>query len=91
LLVALRDEGKCIIVVTHDVEFAARIADRVAILDDGRIASHGTPKSVLRQVTDFAPQIALAFPHTSWLTVEDALEDLSDQLSNSGFNTDMTA
>jgi phospholipid/cholesterol/gamma-HCH transport system ATP-binding protein len=36
------------IVVTHDVEFAGMVADRMAILHEGRFAATGTPEEVHR-------------------------------------------
>lgn len=45
LLAALRAEGKTIVLVTHDVEFAAAAADRCALFFDGEIISDGTPNA----------------------------------------------
>lgn len=39
ILCSLKNEGKTIIIVTHDVEFAAEHADRCAMFFDGRIVS----------------------------------------------------
>lgn len=39
LLLALRLEGRTVVVVTHDVEFAAAYADRCAMFFDGQIVS----------------------------------------------------
>lgn len=39
LLHALRQEGRTVVVVTHDVEFAAAYADRCAMFFDGQIVS----------------------------------------------------
>lgn len=44
LLCRLRDSGMTIIVVTHDVEFAAEYADRCALFFRGEITSEGTPE-----------------------------------------------
>ena len=45
LLAQLRAEGKTIVLVTHDVEFAAAVADRCALFFDGEIISDGTPNA----------------------------------------------
>lgn len=56
LLRGLRDDGRTILLVTHDAELVARVADRVALLDRGRMAALGPPRAVLPG-TPFAPQI----------------------------------
>ncbi|MGN0546811.1 MAG: ABC transporter ATP-binding protein [Acutalibacteraceae bacterium] len=43
LLYDLRNDGKTILIVTHDVEFAASVSDRCALFFDGKIISEGTP------------------------------------------------
>jgi iron complex transport system ATP-binding protein len=40
---ALADEGRAVLAVLHDVNLAARWADRVMILADGRVAACGPP------------------------------------------------
>lgn len=45
LLNELKAEGKTIIIVTHDIEFAAEISTRCALFFDGKIISEGAPKS----------------------------------------------
>jgi polar amino acid transport system ATP-binding protein len=43
---ALADEGTTMIVVTHEMEFARAIADRVLFFDGGRVAEDGPPEQV---------------------------------------------
>jgi energy-coupling factor transport system ATP-binding protein len=47
ILRSLSASGRAIIVVTHDVEFAAAHADRVIVMAGGRVAADGRPKEVL--------------------------------------------
>ena len=42
----LADEGRTMILVTHDMTFARTIADRVIFLDEGRIEEQGTVEEV---------------------------------------------
>ena len=44
LLVRLADDGKAILIVSHDLEFCAETADRCAMLFDGGIVSEGAPR-----------------------------------------------
>src|SRR5262249_27221489 len=47
LLLAQKTEHKtALIVVTHDVHGARRVADRIAVLDQGRLIAHGTAEQV---------------------------------------------
>ena len=43
---ALAEEGMTMIVVTHEMGFAAEVADRVHFLDRGHILEHGPPAKV---------------------------------------------
>ncbi len=40
--------GDAVVVVLHDLSLAAAYADRVCLLDQGRVAAHGSPEDVLR-------------------------------------------
>ncbi|HSM24452.1 MAG TPA: energy-coupling factor transporter ATPase, partial [Anaerolineaceae bacterium] len=71
LLHQWNQNGKTILLVTHDVEFAAGFASRVVILENGQIINDGIPETVLRSHPRYTPQIAQLYPHTSWLTIDD--------------------
>ncbi len=42
----LADEGMTMVVVTHEMGFARRVASRVLFMDEGRIAEEGTPQQL---------------------------------------------
>jgi osmoprotectant transport system ATP-binding protein len=44
--------GKAVLLVTHDLREAFRLADRVAILDRGRVRQVGTPREILDAPAD---------------------------------------
>lgn len=46
---ALADAGACVIVVLHDLNLAAGYADRIVLLEQGRVAADGTPAEVLTE------------------------------------------
>lgn len=68
-----RQEGKAILLVTHDVEFAAMACDRIAIMQQGSISQVGQPAQILRGRHIFTPQVAQLFPDAGWLTAADVL------------------
>jgi energy-coupling factor transporter ATP-binding protein EcfA2 len=76
LLHQWRTEGMGIAVITHDVEFAAQIADRVVMMAEGQIVADGSPAGVLGNSPLFAPQAARLFPNQGWLTAEDVVKGL---------------
>ena len=43
----LKKDGLTLIMVTHEILFARRSADRVFLLADGKIAEEGTPEEVI--------------------------------------------
>lgn len=73
LLRGWRQAGSAILLVTHDVELAAALADRVILLSQGEVIANGPPAEVLANSPLFAPQVARLFPGTGWLTVPDVL------------------
>jgi energy-coupling factor transport system ATP-binding protein len=79
LLHEWRDDGMAILVVTHDVELAAAIADRIILMSQGEIIAEGEPAEVMATSPLFAPQIAKLFPETGWLTADDALGAMTCQ------------
>jgi len=44
----LADEGKTMIVVTHEIGFARKAADRIVFMDSGKIIEEGTPDKIIK-------------------------------------------
>jgi ABC-2 type transport system ATP-binding protein len=44
----LRDEGVCVVLTTHELDEAERVADRVLIIDHGRAVAEGSPADLMR-------------------------------------------
>lgn len=42
----LRDEGRTMIIVTHEIEFARKVSDRIIFMADGRIEAIVTPENL---------------------------------------------
>ena len=73
LLKGLAQAGKVVIVVTHDVELATVLADRVVLMSQGEVIATGSPAEVLSSSPFLSPQVARLFPGTTWCTVEEVL------------------
>lgn len=82
LLCDISEKGPAVIVATHDVELAARLATRVVLLADGRVIADGAPAQVLCGGWFFATDVARALgsesgailPQEGAKIVRDALE-----------------
>ena len=53
----LKEKGLTLLIVTHDMEFAKKVSDRVLFLSGGEVTFDGTPEelssSVNKEVTAF--------------------------------------
>jgi lipooligosaccharide transport system ATP-binding protein len=63
LILALRDQGATVLMSTHYIEEAERLADRVAIMSAGRVVAEGTPLELIlahagREVVDVHGSVA---------------------------------
>ncbi len=83
LLDQWRADGAGVLIVTHDVELAAQAADRVVVLEGGRVVRDGPPRQVLTEGGP-SPQVARLFPSTGWLTPEDVLRNIPDRRAGEG-------
>lgn len=49
ILKRLHEDGKTLLIATHDVDFAYRYADRILVFSDGEIIADSTPQEVFRR------------------------------------------
>lgn len=70
-------QGKSVVLATHDVEFAAQVADRIIVMSQGGIISDGAARDVLTESPAFAPQVTKVLGGP-WLTVSDVAEALEE-------------
>jgi energy-coupling factor transporter ATP-binding protein EcfA2 len=66
----LADDGRAVMVATHDVEFAATAADEVVVLAEGDVVSAGPTREVLAASPAFAPQVTKILG-PGWLRVDE--------------------
>ncbi|MFB6651619.1 ABC transporter ATP-binding protein [Streptomyces microflavus] len=73
-LISMVDElaagGRSVVISTHDVEFAARAADRVVVMAEGDIVADGPTTEVIVASPVFAPQVAKILSPLPYLTVD---------------------
>jgi branched-chain amino acid transport system ATP-binding protein len=65
LLLDLRAEGLSMLVVEHDVAFVTRVAQRVTVIDRGRIIAEGAPSEIRRDPAVIAAYLGRAGAETS--------------------------
>lgn len=58
----LRGAGVAVMVTTHELDEAERVADRVVIIDHGRVVAAGTPAELMAGGPDVAPEVRFAAP-----------------------------
>ena len=82
ILNSIKEKGKGIFLVTHDIEFAAEVADRVVIISDGEIIADGGKKEILSGSVYYAPQVNRLFRGVdpAVMSVHDAVERLKELL-----------
>jgi energy-coupling factor transport system ATP-binding protein len=73
-----REQGMSILLVTHDMELAARVADHVLVLKEGSVDSSGSVADILGTNSLYGSQVARLFPGRGLLTVHDALDKFGD-------------
>lgn len=79
----LADAEHAVLVATHDVEFAARVADEVVVLAEGEVVSDGPVDQVLGESPAFAPQVTKILG-PGWLRVDQVTAALAEQRSPAG-------
>lgn len=69
-IASLADAGHSVVVATHDVEFVARVADRVLVMADGGVVADGPCAEVVVASPAYAPQVAKILRPELYLTVD---------------------
>ncbi|MDA8371184.1 MAG: glycine betaine/L-proline ABC transporter ATP-binding protein, partial [Nocardiopsaceae bacterium] len=68
--------GKTIIFITHDLNEAMRLGDRICVLRDGRVAQIGTAEEILNDpANDYVAQFVEDVDRTRVLTASSVMED----------------
>lgn len=72
LVEKIRDEGRTVVLVTHFMEEAERLCDRIAIIDAGKVIAEGSPKQL---IDSLKRDITIEFQTES--NIQEQLEQLS--------------
>ncbi len=74
LLHLQKELGKTIVFITHDLNEAMYLGDRIAVMKDGRIAQIGTPEDILsRPADDYVASFIADVDRTRVLTAESVM------------------
>jgi len=80
LIDSLADDGAAVLVTTHDMDEAERLADRVALLADGRLRATDSPARLVAEHGG-PPRVVVAFAAGASEPAERALEDAGYEAS----------
>ncbi|MFV2195204.1 quaternary amine ABC transporter ATP-binding protein [Nocardiopsis sp. LOL_012] len=79
LLELQKSLGKTIVFITHDLNEAMRLGDRICVLRDGRVAQIGTAQEILsRPANDYVARFTEDVDRTRVLTAASALDSTAD-------------
>ncbi len=78
VLRALAAAGRTIVLATHDVELAAHLADRVALISEGQVVVHGPARRVMADSLVFASQVSKLFRDPRLVTAADVRARLAE-------------
>jgi ABC-2 type transport system ATP-binding protein len=91
LIRAMRDEGRTVLLSTHDLDEADQLCDQVAIMDRGRIVATAPPAELIRRAGALARVVVRTTPPLP-RTVIDSLGDVQRAAhDDSGWALDTTA
>ncbi|SEN42173.1 choline ABC transporter ATP-binding protein [Palleronia pelagia] len=85
-LLDLQDDlGRTIVFVSHDLDEAFKLGDRIAIMEGGRIVQHGTPRDIFQKpaneyVANFVAQMNPLMVLTARDAMEPAMLDLPETI-----------
>lgn len=79
LVRAIRASGVTVVLVTHFMDEAETLCDRIAVIDDGRVVALDTPAGLIRRAGD-AQRVLFTAPagfDPGWLAAVDGVDDVT--------------
>jgi lipooligosaccharide transport system ATP-binding protein len=78
----LTQQGKTLLLTTHFMDEAERLCHRLAVLDNGKLISQGSPRELIEQ--NIEPQVVEVFGETSGLWADEHAAKYSQRFEVSG-------
>ena len=84
----IRNEGRTVLLSTHDLEEAAQLCDQIAILDRGRIIAAATPGELISRAHRPARVVVRTAPPLPQIVMESLTESARAEFDGSGWVLD---
>ncbi|MET7850669.1 glycine betaine/L-proline ABC transporter ATP-binding protein [Streptomyces avermitilis] len=79
------EEGRTMVFITHDLNEALRLGDRIALMRDGRVVQLGTPEEIVGSpADDYVREFVRDVPREQVMTVRTAMRAASAEEAGSG-------
>ncbi|MEU9956182.1 glycine betaine/L-proline ABC transporter ATP-binding protein [Streptomyces sp. NPDC050982] len=79
------EEGRTMVFITHDLNEALRLGDRIALMRDGRVVQLGTPEEIVGSpADDYVREFVRDVPREQVMTVRRAMRAASAQEAGEG-------
>ncbi|POX54591.1 glycine betaine/L-proline ABC transporter ATP-binding protein [Streptomyces sp. Ru72] len=80
-----REEGRTMVFITHDLNEALKLGDRIALMRDGRVVQLGTPEEIVGSpADDYVREFVRDVPREQVMTVRSAMRTASLEEAGSG-------
>ncbi|NNN37225.1 glycine betaine/L-proline ABC transporter ATP-binding protein [Streptomyces sp. S3(2020)] len=80
-----REEGRTMVFITHDLNEALKLGDRIALMRDGRVVQLGTPEEIVGSpADDYVREFVRDVPREQVMTVRTAMRAASAAEQGSG-------
>ncbi|GHK00565.1 glycine/betaine ABC transporter ATP-binding protein [Streptomyces sp. Y2F8-2] len=80
-----REEGRTMVFITHDLNEALKLGDRIALMRDGRVVQLGTPEEIVGSpADDYVREFVRDVPREQVMTVRSAMRAASLEEAGSG-------
>ncbi|AVH61209.1 glycine/betaine ABC transporter ATP-binding protein [Streptomyces dengpaensis] len=80
-----REEGRTMVFITHDLNEALRLGERIALMRDGRIVQLGTPEEIVGSpADDYVREFVRDVPREQVMTVRTAMRTASAEEAGNG-------